>query len=178
VGWLFFLRDCARQLSKLVLAIFFAVYAGKSFYSIWANLRIGNIWFNDFFAIWSFAGFPITNQAPDIYDHSILQEFQESLGAAPTVHLPFPYPPSFMLLLIPLGLLGYRAAYGIWILGTFVFYFAVSWHRNWPWSATYVLILAPATVLTFVYGQTGFLTSALMIGGFRFADRRPILSGV
>jgi hypothetical protein len=38
--------------------------------------------------------------------------------------------------------------------------------------------LAPTTILTFLFGQTGFLTSGLMIGGFRLADRRPILSGV
>lgn len=170
--------NLARRLAVLVLAISLAAYAEKSIYSIWANLRIGNIWSNDFFAIWSFARFPIANDPADIYARPILQEFQESLGSAPTVHLPFPYPPSFMLLIIPFGLLGYYAAYGTWILGTFVFYFAVSWHRKWPWSATFVLMLAPATIATFIYGQTGFLTSTLMIGGFRCADRRPILSGV
>jgi Glycosyltransferase family 87 len=168
----------ARRFAMLVLAILLTAYAGKSLYSIWVNLQIDNIWFNDFFAIWSFAKFPLTNHAVDIYDRSVLQEFQESLGTAPSVHLPFPYPPSFMLLLIPFGLLGYYGAYGAWILGTFVFYLVVSWHREWPWSAIFVIILAPATILTFVYGQSGFLTSALMIGGFRFATSRPILSGV
>ena len=172
------LQSLARRLAVLVLAISLAAYAGKSLYSIWANLRIGNIWFNDFFAIWSFAKFPITNHAADIYNRSVLQEFQESLGSTSSVHLPFPYPPSFVLLIIPFGLLSHYAAYGIWILGTFVFYFAVSWHRKWRWSTTFVVTLAPATILTFVYGQTGFLTAALMIGGFRFADRRPIVSGV
>ena len=171
-------RSLARRIAMFGLAIFVSAYAGRCLYSIWANLRIGNIWFNDFFAIWSFAKFPITNHAADIYDRSILQEFQESLGATPTVHLPFPYPPSFLLLIIPFGLLGYYGAYGVWILGTFVFYFVVSWRREWPQSATFIIIFAPATILTFVYGQTGFLTSALIIGGFRLADSRPTLSGI
>jgi hypothetical protein len=170
--------NLTRRLATLGLLIFLAIYAGKCLYSIWANLRIGDIWFNDFFAIWSFAKFAITNNATDIYDRSVLQEFQESLGSAPSVHFPFPYPPSFILLIIPFGLLGYYTAYGIWILGTFIFYFVVSWRRDWPRPATFVIILAPATILTFMYGQTGFLTSALMIGGFRFATSRPILSGV
>jgi len=171
-------RSLARRIAMFGLAIFVSAYAGRCLYSIWANLRIGNIWFNDFFAIWSFAKFPLTNHAADIYDRSVLHEFQESLGATPTVHLPFPYPPSFLLLIIPFGLLGYYGAYGVWILGTFVFYFVVSWHREWPRSATFIIIVAPATILTFVYGQTGFLTSALIIGGFRFADSRPVLSGI
>ena len=171
-------RSLAHRFAILVLAIFLAAYAGKCLYSIWANLRIGDIWSNDFFAIWSFAKFPIGDHAVNIYDRSILQEFRESLGSTPTVHLPFPYPPSFLLLIIPFGVMGYYAAYEAWIFGTFVFYFAVSWHRESPGSATLILDLAPATILTFVYGQTGFLTSALIIGGFRFADSRPVLSGI
>jgi hypothetical protein len=171
-------RSLAHWVAMFGLAIFVSAYAGRCLYSIWANLRIGNIWFNDFFAIWSFAKFPLTNHAADIYDRSVLHEFQESLGATPTVHLPFPYPPSFLLLIIPFGLLGYYGAYGAWVFGTFAFYFVVSWHREWPRSATFMIIVAPATILTFVYGQTGFLTSALIIGGFRFADSRPVLSGI
>jgi hypothetical protein len=171
-------RSFAHRVALLFLLIFLSAYAGKSLYWIWENLRSENIWFNDFFAIWSFAKFPFSNQAADIYDRSVVQEFQESLGAAPTIHLPFPYPPSFLLLVMPLGLFGYYGAFGVWMLGAFVFYLVVSWHREWPWSATFIIILAPATILTFVYGQTGLLTSALMVGGFRFAISRQILSGV
>jgi hypothetical protein len=90
-------RNRTGRLATLGLMIFLLAYALKCLYSIWANLRIGNIWFNDFFAIWSFAKFPITNHAPDIYDRSILDEFQESLGSTPTIHLPYPYPPSFLI---------------------------------------------------------------------------------
>ena len=178
VGCLRRSRNFARRLLVLGLVIILAAYAGKCLYSIWVNLRIENIWFNDFFAIWSFATFPYNNHAIDIYDRAVLQEFQESLGSAPTVHLPFPYPPSFVILIIPFGLLGYYTAYGAWILVTFVVYFFVSWHREWPLSATFILVLAPATILTVFYGQTGFLTSALIVGGFRFAESRPVLSGV
>lgn len=167
-----------RRLAAVGLVIFLVVVAGKWLYSIWANLRIGNIWFNDFFAIWSFASFPITHPALEIYDQSILQEFQESLGSKPTEHLPFPYPPSFLLLMVPFGLIDYYAAYGTWMFGTLIFYLAVSWHREWPGSATFLVIGAPATILTLVYGQTGFLTSALMVGGFRFAASRPIVGGI
>jgi len=116
-------RSLAHRFAILVLVIFLAAYAGKCLYSIWANLRIGDIWSNDFFAIWSFAKFPVGDHAVNIYDRSILQEFQESLGSTPTVHLPFSYPPSFLLLIIPFGVMGYYAAYGAWILGTFAFYF-------------------------------------------------------
>jgi hypothetical protein len=172
------LRGVVHRTALLLLMIFLSAYAGKSLYGVWANLGTENIWFNDFFAIWSFAKFPFINHAIDIYDRSVLQGFQESLGSAPTIHPPFPYPPSFLLLMIPLGLLGYYAAYGTWVLGTFVLYFVVSWYRERSLSATFIILFAPATILTFIYGQTGFLASALMIGGCRFAESRPILSGM
>src|SRR6266850_3992502 len=93
-------RNLTRRLATLGLVIFLLVFAGKWLYVLWANLWIGNIWFHDFFAIWSFAQFPITNHAADIYDRSILQEFQESLGSTPSIRFPCPYPPSFLLLII------------------------------------------------------------------------------
>src|SRR6266481_5643428 len=98
---------------------------------------------------------------------------------SPSGHLPSSQSPIMQptSMTVPFCMMDYYGAYGAWILGTFVLYFAVSWHRAWPRSATFIII-APATILTFVYGQTGFLTSALMIGGFRFVTSRPILSGV
>jgi len=72
--------------------------------------------------------------------------------------------------------MGYYAAYGAWVAGTFACYFAASWRPGWVRSATFVF--APATILTFAYGQTGFLISALFVGGFRLAESRPMLSGI
>lgn len=169
--------DIARRLAVFALAIFFLLFAVNGLRITWVNLAIGNIWFNDFFAIWSFAKFAITNRAADIYDPLVLHEFQESLGSAPSVHLPCPYPPSFLLLILPLGLMNYYGAYGAWLVVSFLCYFAASRYRGWPRSAPLLLIFAPATILTFVYGQTGFLTSAVIVGGFRLAASRPILSG-
>jgi hypothetical protein len=160
---------------KLGLAVLFAAYAGLELFSIWENLRIGNIWFNDFFEIWSFAKFPLMNHAADIYDRSILAEFQRSLGGT---HGRYIYPPSFLLLIIPFGLLDYYPAYELWGLGTFILYFAVSQRREWPRFANFLIVSSPATVVTLVFGQTGFLISALIVGGFRFASCRPILSGI
>jgi hypothetical protein len=156
--------------------MFFLLFAGKNIYYILTNLYIGNIWLNDFLAIFDCVRFPITHRAPEIYDRSIINAFQESLAGLQ--YYPCPYPPSFLFFMIPLGLMNFYTSYAAWILGTFAFYFAVSWRSQQPRSATFIIFFAPATVVTFAFGQTGFLTSALMVGGFRLAGRRPILSGV
>jgi len=160
-------RSHIQQGTKAIFGLLFAIFALKYLRVIWDNL-----------SIWSFANFVIINPAVTIYDNSILQKFQESLGAAPYTHVPYPYPPSFLLLSLPLGFMSYYVAYGVWVFSTFVFYCIASFYRQWRASAALITLLAPATILTFTFGQTGFLSSALIVGGFRLAGSRPIQSGV
>jgi alpha-1,2-mannosyltransferase len=176
VRWLPVFDNLVRRLAIIALAMLLLLFAGKQLYYIWRNLRINNIWFGDFLAIFDCARFPMIYRATDIYDHSILDAYQEML-AAPH-HYPCPYPPSFLFLITPIGFGDFYLAYAAWILGTFAFYLAVSWHREQPRSTTLIIFFAPATALTFAFGQTGFLTSALMVGGFRLIASRPALSGV
>ncbi len=100
------------------------------------------------------------------------------LGSSPTYHLPYAYPPSFLLFIIPIGLLSYYAAFGVWIIGTLLFYFLVSTYKQASRDTVFLTMFAPATVITFAAGQTGFLSSAFIFGGFRLVTSYPILSGI
>jgi hypothetical protein len=91
---------------------------------------------------------------------------------------PYPYPPSFLLFLWPQGWLSYPAAYGVWVGGTFALYLLASLAPAWQWRDAVCLVLAPVTVLTAVFGQSGFLFGALLVGGVRLLDSRPVLAGV
>jgi hypothetical protein len=144
---------------------------------IYKNLTISNIWFNDFFGLWSFAKFLIVNPASEIYNNSILLGFQMDLGACPKCLLPFAYPPFFLFWIFPLGLLSYYFAYALWSISTLSFYFVASLYKSECWYAAFLSLFAPATVISFATGQTGLLSSALIVGGFRLVASRPILSG-
>ena len=65
-----------------------------------------------------------------------------------------------------------------WIIGTFLFYFLVSTYKQACRDAVFLTMFAPATVITFAAGQTGFLSSAFIFGGFRLVTSHPILSGI
>ena len=39
-------------------------------------------------------------------------------------------------------------------------------------------LLAPASLINLLYGQNGFLTAALLVGGIRLAPSRPLSGGV
>jgi hypothetical protein len=154
-----------------------AIFAGRIFLDVYNNLRNDNIWFNDFFGLWSYAEFLLLRPALEIYDNEILLAFQMDLGACPKCLLPFAYPPFFLFYIAPLGFLSYYYAYLFWAFGTLLLYFALSFDKQQGQYSAFLTIFAPATIIGFATGQTGLLASALIIGGFCLVTTRPILSG-
>jgi hypothetical protein len=157
--------------------LLFTIFAVVNISEIYRNLTSNNVWFNDFFGLWSYAKFLIVKPTSEIYDNSILLDFQMDLGACPKCLLPFAYPPFFLFWILPLGLLSYYFAYALWAISTLSFYSVASFYKSECWYAAFLSLFAPATVISFATGQTGLLSSALIVGGFRLIASRPILSG-
>lgn len=134
---------------------------------------------NDFFALWSWSAMVHAAAHPvALYDPAQVQTFLHTQDAAFKGNYPFAYPPSFLLVIWPLALLGRNASYVIWVLTTLACYLAVVGHGPWRRTIVLLVLLAPATALTVSAGQNGFLTAALMIGGCRLLDRRPVFAGI
>src|SRR5436190_181486 len=132
----------------------------------------------DFFGLWSAGKFLLDHPAAEIYDAATLKAAQLALGMDPGIDYPFPYPPSFMLVVAPLGLLPWPVAYLLLIGVTLPLFIWATAGRCWrSWIGLGALV-APATTITIIAGQAGLLAAALMAGGFRLAARRPILAGV
>jgi hypothetical protein len=87
----------------LILAVGFLLYAIRWGTTLFVNFSIGDIWGNDFFAIWSFAKFAASKPVVQIYDNGVIHDFQTDLGAYPWYYLPFAYAPSFVFAILPLG---------------------------------------------------------------------------
>lgn len=133
---------------------------------------------DDFFGLWSGARFLFDHPAVAVYDPAALKAEQVALGMDPATSYPFPYPPTFLLVLWPLGLLPLAAAQAGFIgLTAFLFVWATVGGR-WQWPMTVAALVAPTTTITAVAGQAGFLAAALLAGGFRLAARRPCVAGV
>ena len=98
----------------------------------------------------------------------------------PDGYNPFPYPPSFLLLLGPLGGLPLHISRSMfsWSRPSPPILLAMTagrW-REWWWALG--ACIAPATGITLISGQTGFLSGALMVGGLRLLPTQPALAGV
>ena len=123
---------------------------------------------------------------PLIFDGNALtaainQHFAPWLGAPLGLH-PWVYPPPFLLLILPFGLLPPVASVAAFLLAGFAAATAVVWRafdgssRRWPAIAT--LLLCPAVPFEVLTGQNAFYTTALMLGAFAAAAEQPLLCGV
>ena len=144
-----------------------------------AILSQGENFVNHVFLFWGWSKFiHEVTPASFIYVPHVLYVFQLGLPGASHTHLPFAYPPSLLLLIWPLGLLGPVTAWAVWGgIGLGVYSWA-TWHRPWGVRLAALGLVAPSTVGAIFAAQTSLLAAALMIGGCRLLDRRPVLAGL
>lgn len=133
--------------------------------------------FSDFFAFWSFGRFAATFGSA-IYDPFSLVAYQHTLDPTLIGGYPYPYPPTFLLILIPLGMLTLPVAYFCWIASTFSLYVFATLGRNWRSMSGLALLVAPTTLLTVISGQNGLLSAALLVGGLRCLAHWPVYGGI
>jgi alpha-1,2-mannosyltransferase len=109
------------------------------------------------------------------------QGFADWLSFPLNLH-PWVYPPTFLLLFLPFGLLPALASFVIFLLVGFIAVLAAVWLCAGPgnsrWMHIFSLLLCPAVPFNVVTGQNAFLTSALLVGAFGLLNRRPTLGGL
>jgi alpha-1,2-mannosyltransferase len=88
------------------------------------------------------------------------------------------YPPHLILFTWPLGLLAYLPAYLVWCVVGLTLYLLAAWSGGIDRKHMLFMAVAPAVTVNVFFGQNGFLTAALLIGGLANLDRRPIFSGI
>lgn len=119
-------------------------------------------WGNDFTYFWIAGDKVLAGSAGDVYD------LDRPTGSAP---YPMGYPPPLLLLVVLFGAMPFGLALAAWLAGTGLLYVLAA-------RAPLRIALAnPAAAINAIYGQTGFMTAALMLAGARQAARRPWLAG-
>jgi len=88
------------------------------------------------------------------------------------------YPPHLLLFIWPFGLLSYLPAYVLWCLTGLALYVRAALAGGVDRKFWLFLAVAPAVTMNIFLGQNGFLTAALLIGGFANLDRRPTVAGI
>jgi hypothetical protein len=108
--------------------------------------------------------------------------FSHVLGAPLPLH-PFLYPPHYLLILLPFGLLPPFLGLGSFLFLSFaalaaaLLYWAKDGTERWLYCVS--VLVSPAAAIVVCLGQNTFLSCALLVGGFAAVSaRRPVLGGI
>lgn len=138
------------------------------------------VWFPDFLTPYAAVRAFFDGKLALVYGNiDRFTEYQNALFADrfPTVvyYRPFLYPPFWLMLLLPLGLLAVGKAAAVFFAVTAGASAFEGRRDPWGWLAT---AASPAAVHTIVSGQATFLAVALAYGGLRLLDRAPAVAGI
>ena len=128
----------------------------------------------DFLSYWGAAVLAISGRPGDAYDMAIHHAVQQRAFEFDT-RMPFAYPPPYLLVVFPFGLLPYWVAASAWIGATLTFYVAAV--RRWMPDFIAQAIAFPPIAVCGIVGQNGLLTAALFIGGMSALAKQPFLAG-
>jgi alpha-1,2-mannosyltransferase len=99
-------------------------------------------------------------------------------GGTDTGVLGFHYPPTFLLIVLPLAMLPYLTSWVVFEAVTLIGYLAVLRSIVPTRIGLWLAITFPAVLINFTCGQNGFLTTALIGGGLLLLDRWPLAAGI
>ncbi len=138
--------------------------------------RAGNPIGGDYSYYWVASSLALQGEAAAVYDFARLRAVELAVFGQ-EASVPFPYPPTFLLLLLPLGLLPYLPSLAVWLTATGGGYLWLI-RRIAPHPQIIWLTLAfPGTFQNLGFGQNGWLSALLLGGGLLLVDRFPLAAG-
>jgi hypothetical protein len=154
----------------LVLAYFYLAGSGLT------DVR-GDPIGGDFSHYWVASYMALQGESSSVYQPAKFLAAQKQTFGVP-VPLVFLYPPTYLLLILPLALLPYLASLGAWLSLTLAGFVLVV-RRIAPHPLTVGLALAfTGTLENLIHGQNGFLSALLLGAGLLFVDQAPIAAGI
>ncbi len=180
--------DRIRALGRLPFAILFAAF----FYGpYWLILNLQTLWWDppalvsadglnlgrDFLAFFSAASLTINGDAAGVYDHATIHAVQNQTIGAPVRFFPWFYPPFMQIIVAPLALLPYLAAFAVWALVPLLcLLLVIRRYAGHVWASAAILVF-PGTTQSVFAGQNGVLSALIIAGGLLNLERRPLLAG-
>lgn len=134
---------------------------------------------NDFLQFWSAARLALAGRPEAAFDlRTLIGVEHATVPALPNLLAPWSSPPTFLLVVMPFGLLPYPVALALFLTVTAGLW-ALLVRRVIPGRRAWIVAAAaPAGLVTLVAGQNGFLTAAIAGFALLLLDRRPIAAGL
>jgi len=172
--------DRARAYGRVLLAMTVLLAA------LWIGLarngvdRMGHPLGTDFLSFWAASDIAQSGRPADVYDPMVHGQREQELfpDDGKQGYAAFFYPPTYLLLCLPLALLPYFWSLAAWIGVTFLAYWR-SVRALLPGPGMALPIFAyPAVLLVAGNGQNALLTTALFAAAAHWLDAQPLLAGL
>lgn len=133
----------------------------------------------DFANYWIAARLILDGQVTDVFGPhaAYFSHMQAAFGEDYPWHV-WSYPPHYLLLIWPVGLLSYPAAMAAFLSLTAGLYLLAVKAFSGRLDAWLLALLLPFAAVNVLAAQNGFLTGSLMLAGLAWRQERPVLSGV
>lgn len=138
----------------------------------------------DFIVFWSASKLALSGTPAAAYDLAAITAVQHvAIAGADQANNAWLYPPTFYLLILPLALLPYLAAYllfmGAGLAALAAVVRGICRSQGLPWRDALLPLLGfPAVFINLYAGQNGLLTAALAGAALLCLERRPLLAGL
>ncbi|CAG2151336.1 glycosyltransferase family 87 protein [Ralstonia mannitolilytica] len=175
-----------RKGSKLALAVFLLIFTlGAWVTNGFTDTRITGPG-SDFSVFWGASHIALHGHPLDAYDIDkimvVINQFG-TLEAGSERILPWLYPPTFLLVVLPLSLLPLWPSYLLFMLATSGLYVKATTRllgdkvdaRQHAWMS---VVSSPAVFVTVLMGQNSMLTAGLAATAVAWLDKRPVLAGI
>jgi len=138
----------------------------------------GKVIGEDFVDFWVGAKFALDGHGATAYDLEALRTAIVDVARAPIEPYLYSYPPSMMLLTLPLALFPFTIALAVWTISGIMVLYALLRQLMNQQNAMITLLAAPATFVNAIFGQTGALSAAFLGGGLLLLNTHPITAGL
>jgi hypothetical protein len=169
--------DRAASLARLLALVLFCTLAGAGLL-IFMSYTAEKPMALDFDAFWAAARLAVQGHAVQAYDNVAIEATERAATDMAPGYLAFYYPPSFLLICLPLGLLGFTAALCVFLAAEMALLLAglrcILPHR-WAWLP---LLSFPGFIMNALSGQNAPLTAACFCGAAIWLTSRPVLAGI
>lgn len=132
----------------------------------------------DFTNLWAGARMTLDGHVGWLFD---VEAYRQALRTMFTPLLPaqeWSYPPSILLIGVPLATMPILSAYLVWTIGTIAaLHFALR-PLNLSPLVQLLVVFSPAVMLSALFGQNGALTAALLFAALALSTERPLLAGI
>lgn len=162
------------RLIAFVFIIFYALILGAVITFAKPSYFVGS----DFVTFWSASHLALRGDATKPYDNAEIFRAEQSVVPELETPISWFYPPTFLLLAMPLSLLPYLPSYLTFLVTAAASFVAVFRRILGDIDAMFCLAGFSGVWMTIAHGQNALLTAALAAGALLLLKQRPTAAGV